>query len=146
MKTQPFMPNIMETREVLLTRVYSFSATHRLHSPFLSDEENRKVYGKCGRPAGHGHNYVLKVTVKGPLDPLTGKVIDVASIDEIVNREVIEPLDHKSLNIELSSTPILTSEILIEEIWKRLRPHIKEAKLHQIDLGETRKNSFEYSE
>jgi len=134
----------MENRKVSLTRVYRFSAAHYLSSPFLSDDENRQTYGKCGRTAGHGHNYVLKVTVKGTVDPVTGMVMDTRELDNIVTRYVIDPLDHKNLNVELKAIPIPTSEVLVEAIWNRLAPHIKSPPLYKIEVDETRKNGFKY--
>lgn len=136
-------PNTMESRTVYLTRVYGFSAAHYIRSPFLSDEENQSLYGKCGRSAGHGHNYTLTVTVKGAVNPRTGMVMDVSKIDNIVNHYIIEPLDHRNLNMELKDIPIITSEVLIENIWKRLKPHFTKQELYKVGVIETRKNSFE---
>jgi len=134
----------MDEREVRLTRVYAFSASHRLDSPFLSEEENMTVYGKCGRTSGHGHNYILKVTVKGRLDGDTGMVTNISQLDDVVNRNIISALGHKNLNMELCDTPILTSEVLIKVVWDRIAPEIKSVKLCKIAIEETRKNSFEF--
>jgi len=79
-----------------LTRRYKFCASHRLHAAGLSDEENRAVYGKCNNPYGHGHDYVLEVCVKGPLDAETGRVVDVAVLDQLVTGGVLRDLDHNS--------------------------------------------------
>jgi len=133
-----------KTREVRLGRQYRFSAAHFLHSPYLSEEENRKVFGKCGRKAGHGHNYILRVVVSGKVDEMTGMVIDLSRLDDIVNRKIIIPFDHKNLNEELSPMQVLTSEVLIAEIWKRLKPHFNSPRLYKIEIDETPKNSFEY--
>lgn len=138
------MPNTADKREVSLTRAYRFSAAHRLSSPYLSTEENRRLYGKCGNTAGHGHNYILRVTVKGYPDPVTGSVFPVAELDEIVNRNVINLFDHRNLNCVLDNIPIITSEILVEEIWRRLAPHMDGIKFENIEVDETRKNSFSY--
>jgi len=138
------MSNITENRKVYLTRIYSLSAAHRLSSPFLSDEENDEIYGKCGRSSGHGHNYTLKLTLSGRADPVTGMLADVREIDNVVNRYVIEPLDHKNLNVELKTLKVLTSETLIAELWNRLAPHIKNNKIDKLELEETRKNNFKY--
>src|SRR5437899_3367232 len=86
---------------VYLTRRYRFSAGHRLHNEALSAEENRRVYGKCNNPNGHGHNYLLEVTEAGPVDPSTGMVYDLALLDGTVEREVLEPFDHKNLNVDV---------------------------------------------
>ena len=83
------------------TRVYEFSASHRLQSDSLSEQENRDLFGKCNYPNGHGHNYVLEVTVAGPVDPITGRVINPDALDEIVNREVVERYDHRHLNLDI---------------------------------------------
>ena len=80
------MSNITENRKVYLTRVYNLSAAHRLSSPYLTDEENDDLYGKCGRSSGHGHNYTLKLTLSGTADPATGMLVDIRDIDEIVNK------------------------------------------------------------
>ncbi len=144
MKTPISMPNTANRRKVSLTRVYRFSAAHRLTSPFLNAEGNKRLYGKCGNPAGHGHNYLLRVTVKGPADPVTGSIFPVAKLDEIVGRNVIDLFDHRNLNYVLDHIPIVTSEILAEEIWRRLAPHLEGIEFEKIELDETRKNSFSY--
>ncbi len=81
-----------------LTRRYRFSASHRLHSQQMSAEENRRTYGKCNNPYGHGHNYALDVTVSGSVDPRTGMVCDLGKLDSVVEREVIERFGHENLN------------------------------------------------
>src|SRR5262245_56702993 len=81
-----------------VTRQYRFAASHRLHSPDLSEEENRRVYGKCNNPFGHGHNYLIDVSARGPLDQETGWAVDVRRLDELVARQVLEPFDHRNLN------------------------------------------------
>jgi 6-pyruvoyltetrahydropterin/6-carboxytetrahydropterin synthase len=128
-----------------LTRRYSISAAHRLHSPFLSDEENRRVYGKCNNPYGHGHNYVAEVTVTGPLDPATGMIAHLTELDQFVQREVIEPFDHSNLNTDLPAFRELvpTTENLCMEIFNRLKP-FPGARLVRVRLEETGRNSFEY--
>ena len=138
------MPSTMGNRKVNLTRIYHFSASHRLNSPFLDEDENRRIYGKCGHKAGHGHNYLLHVTVRGEVDPVTGMVADTADLDEIVKREVLDSLDHRNLNIELKEAEILTSEVLIACLWERLKPHFDDPELYRIEIEETEKNRFEY--
>ena len=81
-----------------LTKSFSFSAAHRLHSPHLSDEQNREIFGKCNNLHGHGHNYELEVTVTGSIDPQTGMVFDLVELMQVVQEEVIERFDHKHLN------------------------------------------------
>jgi 6-pyruvoyltetrahydropterin/6-carboxytetrahydropterin synthase len=87
--------------KISITRVVGFSAAHRYHSDQLSDEENRRVFGKCNRPHGHGHNYRLEVTVAGPVDPVTGMVMNLADLDRILKEVVVEPLDHSFLNFDI---------------------------------------------
>ena len=84
-----------------VTRQYRFSASHRLHSGALSEEENRRLYGKCNNPYGHGHNDVVDVSVQGPLEERTGRVADVGSLDRLVAQQVIEPFEHRNLNAEV---------------------------------------------
>ena len=81
-----------------LIRRETFSASHRLHSNFLSDSENKKVYGKCNGVNGHGHNYVIEVTIKGPIDPRTGMIMNLTDLKEIIHEAVMEPLDHKNID------------------------------------------------
>jgi len=129
-----------------LTRRYSFAAAHRLHSPQLSDVENRRVYGKCDNPFGHGHNYALEVTVSGPVDPATGMIANLAQLDAFVHREVIEVFDHKNLNEEIPAfrAAVPTTENLCREIFSRLRP-FPSARLERVRIEETGLNSFEYA-
>ena len=140
------MSTITGNRRVCLTRQYRFSAAHRLYSPFLSDAENEALYGKCGRSAGHGHNYTLRITLAGPVHPGTGLLCNVADLDEIVNRFVIEPFDHRDLNVEVEGLAVVSSETLAREIWDRLALHIKikGVELRGVALEETRKNSVAY--
>ena len=116
------------SREVHITRVVGFSAAHRYHSDALSDEENRRVFGKCNRPHGHGHNYRLEVTVGGAVDPVTGMVLNLADLDRLLKEQVVEPLDHSFLNhdVELFATGVPTSENIV--LWLRdlLRPALDE--------------------
>ena len=83
---------------VELTRRYALAASHRLHSPKLDEAENRRLYGKCNNPYGHGHNYFVEVTVTGPVDPATGMMANLGDLDRYVRQEVIEPFDHTYLN------------------------------------------------
>lgn len=136
---------------VYLTRRYRFSAGHRLHNDDLSAEENRRVYGKCNNPNGHGHNYLMEVTVAGPIDPATGMVFDLAALDGIVAERVMEKLDHKNLNLDVESfrTQVPTTENLCLEIYKILRTPLEQAgaerglQLDRVRLEETSLNSFE---
>ena len=129
-----------------LTRRYSFSASHRLHNAALSDAENNRVYGKCNNPYGHGHNYVVEVTVSGAPDPATGMVANLVDLDGFVQREVLDPFDHRYLNEEvpLFRERVPTTENLCVEIFRRLRA-FSAARLERIRIEETGLNSFEYS-
>ncbi|MBI3669999.1 MAG: 6-carboxytetrahydropterin synthase [Acidobacteria bacterium] len=131
---------------IQLTRRYSFAAAHRLHIPRLGEEENRRIYGKCNNPYGHGHNYVLEVTVSGPVDPATGMVAHLGELDHFVEREVLEAFDHKNLNEEIAAfrERVPTTENLCIEIYNRLRS-FPAARLARVRLEETSLNTFEYS-
>lgn len=129
-----------------LTRRYPFSASHRLHSPRLSEAENQRAYGKCNNPYGHGHNYVVEVTVSGRVDPATGMVAHLGELDTFVARQVLEAFDHKYLNEEIAAFRewVPTTENLCIEIYNRLRGFAG-ARLERVRLEETSLNSFEYS-
>ena len=122
-----------------LTRRYMFSASHRLHSHEMSDAENRATYGKCNNPNGHGHNYTLEVTVKGEVDPRSGFVVDLKQLKEILNREVLDALDHRFLNKEVPEfmKQIPTTENIAIAVWQRLAPKLKTAQLHRVRVYET---------
>ena len=132
--------------KIELGRRYQFSASHRLHSERLSEEDNWRVYGKCNNPYGHGHNYVLEVRVSGSVDPATGMIANLAELDGFVGREVLEPFDHKLLNEEVAAfhETVPTTENLCKEIYRRLKPFPK-AKLERVRVEETSNNSFEYA-
>jgi len=124
---------------IYLTRRVEFSASHYYHNPEFSAEENRRIFGKCNNPHGHGHNYILEVTVKGEIDSRSGFVIDLKQLKEIMNREVVDALDHRHLNKEVPefAQQIPTSENIAIAIWKRLTPKLKLAQLHRVRLYET---------
>jgi len=128
-----------------LTRRYSFSASHRLHSPRLTDEENRRVFGKCNNPYGHGHNYTLEVTVAGEIQARTGMVCDLGELDAAVLREAIDPMDHQHLNaLEALAGQVPSTEVLARYIFERLRHSFRAAKVERVRLQETAQNSAEY--
>ena len=131
---------------VELGRRYRFAASHRLHSPQLSEEENGRVYGKCNNPYGHGHNYVVEVSVSGTVDPATGMFVNLADLDWFVEREVIEAFDHKSLNEDVAAfrNRVPTTEYVCMEIYQRLK-HFRLAKLERVRVEETSNNAFEYA-
>jgi 6-pyruvoyltetrahydropterin/6-carboxytetrahydropterin synthase len=130
---------------VSLTKTFTFSAAHRLHSPALSEDENRTVFGKCNNLHGHGHNYELEVTVRGDIDPRTGMIIDLATLMQIVHQEVIERFDHKHLNEDTAEFRTLnpTGENIARVIWTLLKPRLG-AQLTRVGVWETPKNFFEY--
>lgn len=123
---------------IYLTRKCEFSASHYYHNPQWNDEENRRVFGKCANLNGHGHNYTLEVTVKGEIDPVTGFVVDLKELKDILNREVVDAMDHRHLNKEVPefASTIPTSENIAIAIWQRLGQRLKVAKLHRVRLYE----------
>ena len=104
-----------------LTKVYSFSAAHRLHNEKFSDEENREIFGKCNNPNGHGHDYSLELTIGGEVDEKTGMIIDIVKLDGIIN-SVLDELDHKRLDIEIEYfTKVRASgENIAEYLWDKI--------------------------
>src|ERR1039457_461296 len=107
---------------VYLTRKCEFSASHHYFNPAFSEEENRRTFGKCANLNGHGHNYTLEVTVKGEVDATTGFVVDLKELKEIMNREVVDAMDHRYLNHEVAEfkEQIPTTENIAIAIWKRV--------------------------
>lgn len=124
---------------VYLTRKAEFSASHYYHNPEFTAEENQRIFGKCNNPNGHGHNYTLEVTVKGQVDAHSGFVVDLKQLKEIMNREVLDALDHRFLNKELPEfrSTIPTTENLAINVWGRLEPKLRIAQLHRVRLYET---------
>lgn len=128
-----------------LTRRYWFSASHRLHSQQMSEEENRRIYGKCNNLYGHGHNYALEVTVFGPVEPRTGMVCNIVDLDGCVEREVLERFGHANLNtLQPFRDVVPTTENLCAEIFRVLERGFRPARVEKIRLEETMMNSFEY--
>jgi len=127
-----------------ITRTYEFAAAHRLHSELLSEQQNEDLYGKCHNPSGHGHNFVLEVTVQGSPEPRTGMIANIVDIDDKVNELVVERYDHKHLNIDIPEFKdrVITSEVLVEEIFKVLDGKLP-AKLARVRLFETARSYFE---
>ena len=123
---------------IYLTRKCEFSASHYYHNPKWSDEENRRAFGKCSNLNGHGHNYMLEVTVKGDIDPATGFVVDLKELKDVLNREVVDVMDHRHLNKEVPefATRIPTTENIAIAIWQRLEGKLNGAKLHRVRLYE----------
>jgi 6-pyruvoyltetrahydropterin/6-carboxytetrahydropterin synthase len=127
-----------------LNRRYRFSASHRLDSSKMSAEENRATYGKCNNPYGHGHNYILEVTVSGRVDN-NGMVCNLAELDDCIHREILERFDIENLNHrpEFANT-VPTTENLCMVIYDILKREFKRAHLEKVRLEETMMNSFEY--
>ena len=138
--------HVIDPLKIELGRRYRFSASHRLHSEAMSERENSRVYGKCNNPYGHGHNYVVEVRVSGTVDPATGMIANLGELDSFVDREVIEPFDHKLLNEEVPAfrKVVPTTENLCKEIYRRLK-HFPKAKLERVRVEETSNNAFEYA-
>ena len=127
-----------------LTRRYLFSASHRLHSDAMPDDWNRDTYGKCNNPYGHGHNYILEVTVSGQVDE-NGMVCNLVELDECVRHKVVTRFDLENLNMQqefASSVP--TTENLCMVIYDILKREFRQAHLERVRLEETMMNSFEY--
>jgi 6-pyruvoyltetrahydropterin/6-carboxytetrahydropterin synthase len=128
-----------------LSRRYRFSASHRLHSEQMSESENRETYGKCNNPHGHGHNYVLEVTVSGQVDG-NGMVCNLVDLDECVQREVVTRFDLENLNMqEEFARAVPTTENLCTVIYDILKRNFTQAHLERVRLEETMMNSFEYA-
>src|SRR6516225_4397152 len=132
--------------KIVLGRRYRFAASHRLHSEKLSTEENSRVYGKCNNPFGHGHNYVVEISVSGSVNPATGMVVNLADMDGFVDHEVLEVFDHKSLNEDVPAfrETVPTTENVCREIYRRLQ-NFSQARLERVRLEETGNNSLEYA-
>jgi 6-pyruvoyltetrahydropterin/6-carboxytetrahydropterin synthase len=133
---------------MLITRKAEFSASHVCRNPGLSDEENQALYGPAANPHGHGHNYIVEITIEGEPDPVTGMVRDLKEVKDILNEQVIEPFDHRFLNHEVApfDRVIPTAENVAVEIWRRLKPRLDSAgsRLHSVRLHETSDLSVEY--
>jgi 6-pyruvoyltetrahydropterin/6-carboxytetrahydropterin synthase len=131
---------------VRVTKRLRFNAAHRVNNPALSPEENTALFGKCNNPNWHGHNYVLEVTVDGPIDDRTGYVIDLGKLRQIVEREVIDQVDHRNMNLEV---PFLagtnpTAENIVVACWRVLEPVVAPGRLSRLRLWETENNYVEY--
>ncbi len=127
-----------------LTRTYEFAASHRLHSDQLSEQENLDLFGKCNRVAGHGHNYVLEVTVEGQPDSTSGMLCNLDELDARVNSRVVDRYDHRNLNVDIPELAgkVPTSEVVAEAIFKKLDGQLP-ARLKRIRLFETARSCFE---
>jgi 6-pyruvoyltetrahydropterin/6-carboxytetrahydropterin synthase len=132
---------------VTVWRRVRFNAAHRVHNPALTDEENTRLFGKCNNPNWHGHNYELEVAVRGPIDPVSGYVIDLGEVKALVEREVVDQVDHRNLNLDVPWLAGVnpTSEWLVVKFWERIAPAIAPAELVALRLWETENNYVEYT-
>ncbi len=123
---------------IFLTRKVEFSSAHYYWIDSWSKDENERVFGKCANRNGHGHNYTLEVTVAGEVDPVSGFVVDLKDVKEILEREVVNVYDHRHLNLEVPEfkTALPTTENIAVAIWKRLDGKIPNARLHRIRVYE----------
>jgi 6-pyruvoyltetrahydropterin/6-carboxytetrahydropterin synthase len=123
---------------ISLTRKAEFSAAHYYWNDAWSQEKNEEVFGRCANRNGHGHNYTLEVTVTGEVDPVTGFVVDLKELKDVMEREVVGVYDHRHLNLEVPefATVVPTTENIAIAIWKRLEGKIKGAKLERIRVYE----------
>lgn len=131
---------------IYVTRRAKFSASHRLYNPTFSDERNEEVFDKCNNIRGHGHNYVLDVTVKGLADPETGYVIDLKRLADLLDEKIVDHVDHRHLNYDVDFLEgiIPTVENLVVLFWQRLEGKLPSGELHSIRLWETDNNVAEY--
>lgn len=129
---------------ILLTRSYEFAASHRLHVPTLSQQENLDMFGKCNNVAGHGHNYILEVTVAGEIDARTGMSVDLGALDQVVEARIVDRYDHRNFNVDLPefAGKVPTSEVVAQQIWDDLEGHVP-GRLERVRLHETARNAFE---
>jgi 6-pyruvoyltetrahydropterin/6-carboxytetrahydropterin synthase len=134
-----------------LTRLYRFSASHRLHSPALGEPENARLYGKCNNPFGHGHDYVLEVTTTGTVDPATGLILPLTKLDRLVQEKILQLFANRNLNLDVpefaqlvptTENIALTIARLLEQHWNTYLGPIA-ARLSRIHVQETDRNGFE---
>ncbi len=134
---------------MLITRRAEFSASHVCAQRTLTREQNEQLYGAAANPSGHGHNYVLEVTLEGEPDPVTGMVFDLKKLKELIQRSVIDPMDHRFLNYEVPpfDKVVPTTENVAAEIWRRLEPHFEvgRARLNNVRLYETEDLYVDYA-
>ena len=132
---------------VTVSRKAHFNAAHRLFRPEWSDEKNLEVFGKCSNPLYHGHNYDLVVSVTGPIDPITGFVVDMKVLKDMIRTEIEDAFDHKNLNEQVPEFKTLnpTSENIVVVIWNKLRSRIDKKNKLSVTLYETPRNFVSYS-
>lgn len=146
------MKDLLEKpRRVYVSRKIEFNAAHRLFNPDFTDEENGEIYGKCSNKNGHGHNYLLEITLYGVVDPATGFLFDLKELKAILEEEIIERFDHRNLNLDVPELreSVPTTEVLAVLIWDILEQRLRninnrEIALHEVKIYETGKNSVRY--
>ncbi|XP_044035060.1 6-pyruvoyl tetrahydrobiopterin synthase [Siniperca chuatsi] len=129
-----------------ITRVESFSASHRLHSIHLSDEENKRVFGKCNNPNGHGHNYKVEITLHGKIDGLTGMVMNLTDLKRCTEDVIMTTLDHKNLDKDVPyfADVVSTTENVAVYIWDNMVKVLPPNLLYEIKIHESDKNIVVY--
>ena len=128
-----------------LSRRYRLSASHRLHAEGLSDEGNRETYGKCNNPHGHGHNYVVQVTVSGRIDPATGMVVNLTELDGFAQERVVGRFDHTNLNLAQEFRQLVPTTENFAIVLQGIFAEFRGARVEQVHVEETGNNSFEYA-
>lgn len=136
---------------VFLTRIESFSACHRLNCKLLNDDQNRDLFGKCNNPNGHGHNYRMEVTITGPIDPVTGMVVNISELKSLIQERVMNVLDHKNIDqdVQYFQDKVSSAENIARFIFDQLKtpnPFPQKVRLHSVKLYETEKNVVEIRE
>lgn len=135
---------------ITITRRINFCAAHRLHNPQLSDAENLRIFGVCNNKNGHGHNYAVEVTVRGPIPKQTGMVMDLKELNDILQKVIHAPCDHKHLNFDVPMFEgvIPTAENIAIKFWNVVAAELKrlpDVKLHNIRVIESENNFVDYS-
>ena len=131
---------------IFITRKHEFCASHRLDNPDFSDAKNKATFGLCNNPNGHGHNYVMEVTLSGEVSLETGMVFDLKALKKLVQEEIIDKVDHKNLNVDVDflNGTIPTAENLAIKFWEVLEPKIQTGRLHEVKLYESERNFVVY--
>ncbi|MEI8032276.1 MAG: 6-carboxytetrahydropterin synthase [Chlorobiaceae bacterium] len=142
---------LKKPRRVYVSRTIEFNAAHRLFNPLLTDDENCKIYGKCANKHGHGHNYLLEITLSGIVDRETGYLFDLKELKALLEREIVDRFDHRHLNHDVPELLdcVPTTEVLTVLIWEILEEKLinitnRELSLHEVKLYETGKNAVRY--
>lgn len=138
----------MAEGKAYITRRFHFSSSHRVYNPSLNDEENTKLFGKCANPNGHGHNYVMDITVAGEIDAKTGFVMNLSELKNIVEEAIINKVDHKNLNLDVDFMKGVqpSTENIAAKLWQQIENRINNSKrkLYSLKIKETVNNSVEY--